>query len=1011
MHTWIISRGRKVNTLRIFLILPSLIFQLSIASAQHRVSSPVVKIDFSYAGYKGGGIAPPTVPVILFVRPTGGDDTKLLQSAIDYIGKLPVQKDGFRGALQLREGTYKVSGKLIIDKSGVAINGAADNRKTVIVASGTERRTLIEIGTVDSVSPRNAVQVTNTLVPAGSLTLTVDNLKDLKIGDRVVITRPGSASWISDIGMNKDDGMFSDRRGMIWPAASRDLRWDRLITAVNAVKKEITLDAPITTALEQLYGGGTVRKVTGNELIRNTVLEGITIESEFENDNRSDEEHSWIGIQLNYSEDTWISNVVARHFVSSAIRVGPRARRVTVQNCASEQPVSEIGGYRRHSFLVEGQQVLVNNCRADSGVNDFAAGFCAGGPNVFLNCKATRAFGASGSFESWASGILYENVNIEGAGLRLTFDFDRSQGGGWTAANSVIWNCTAKDIEALGPQAYPNLVVNSKNSLYEKQLNERLGNTQNAAQQVADGHKKTSSNPREFTAREIPADHPAAKQQAPTFSIVNGRFVMGDKVVWGGTTGDQFWRGQPFPGGELNSGICITRWVPGRVGAGLTEDLPALARNMASQGTSFYQAITGLWYDRRRDDHSTLQRKDGMVWAPFLEMPWLRTGKGKAWDGLSLFDLTTFNPWYFKRFKEFAGLCDENGLILYNSIYDTHNLLEYLTHWVDHPFRPANNINETGLPEPPPVEPWARFHGGNQFYDANNPALVKLHRAYIFHVLDELGSANNVIFNLGGEFSGPLEFQRFFMRTVSDWEKQRNRNVRLVLNTSKDITDSILADRELAKQVDVIDTRYWQYRPAGTFSIGDDVWAPPGGTNRSFREMVGESFILQSGVPFSTQQEQMYRQVREYTDRFPDKAVVSVYNDVSPIPSLMAGGAQVVMGNQKDGWAGRTTFSSFVKKYLAAILMNMKPKDGIVEDNNQNWCLIDDKNTSLLIYSLSGSTITLSKDFSGSNYTGVWFDPLAEKVIPFEDVQAMKKGATIKKPSRLNWMLLLQAKN
>lgn len=29
----------------------------------------------------------------------------------------------------------------------------------------------------------------------------------------------------------------------------------------------------------------------------------------------------------------------------------------------------------------------------------------------------------------------------------------------------------------------------------------------------------------------------------------------------------------------------------------------------------------GLWYDRRRDDHERVRRRDGDVWAPFYEQP------------------------------------------------------------------------------------------------------------------------------------------------------------------------------------------------------------------------------------------------------------------------------------------------------------------------------------------------------------------------------------------------------
>jgi len=51
---------------------------------------------------------------------------------------------------------------------------------------------------------------------------------------------------------------------------------------------------------------------------------------------------------------------------------------------------------------VEGQQVLVRQCSSEQGMNDFAIGLLAGGPNVFLDSTATGALGPSGSFESWA---------------------------------------------------------------------------------------------------------------------------------------------------------------------------------------------------------------------------------------------------------------------------------------------------------------------------------------------------------------------------------------------------------------------------------------------------------------------------------------------------------------------------------------------------------------------------------------------------------------------------------
>ena len=89
---------------------------------------------------------------------------------------------------------------------------------------------------------------------------------------------------------------------------------------------------------------------------------------------------------------------------------------------------------------------------------------------------------------------------------------------------------------------------------------------------------------------------------------------------------------------------------------------------MVAQGTPFYQSIPGLWYDRRRDEHSIVSRTDGNVWAPFYEMPWARSGTGTAADGLSQFDLSRFNNWYYERFREFGQLCDRYGLVLVSQL-------------------------------------------------------------------------------------------------------------------------------------------------------------------------------------------------------------------------------------------------------------------------------------------------------------------------------------------------------
>jgi hypothetical protein len=960
-------------------------------------ASAQTAIDFSYAGYEVGGV-PPTVAAVISVQPSGGDDTTLLQSALDHVAALPVGNNGFRGAVLLRPGRYRVMGHLEMRAGGVILRGSGD---AVIVAGGNARRTLIEIGSRAEISTGSAVRIIDDLVPAGGRTFTVESIGGFNVGDHIVLTRPSTAEWIALLHMRGLPGNYAGMR-LDWTPGSRNLIWDRTIERVDPARHQITVDAPITTALEQRFGGATVTRAVSALPIRRVGIEEIVLESQFDRANLRDEEHSWIAVALDRVEDAWVRRVVARHFAGSAVRVGPRARRITVEACRSEQPVSEPAGYRRQSFLVEGQQVLVRLCSSEHGMNDFAIGLLAAGPNVFLDSRASGALGPSGSFESWASGVLYERVRIEGAGIRLTNDSSRSQGGGWTAANSVVWNCEAREIEARGPEGADNIVNRSPEPLYETQLAKRTGAKLLAPASLA------SEMTRVLDFR--PSNGLAAKKD-PTrvpVEIVNGRFVANGKVLWGGSVNDGWWRGQAIPALALDAGVALTRFVPGRTGPGLTEDLAALAARMVDQGTPFYQAIPGLWYDRRRDEHSIVSRTDANVWPPFYEMPWARSGTGTAADGLSRFDLTRFNPRYFGRLREFALLCDENGLVLYHNLYNTHNTLEIPPHWVDYPWRPANNINDTGLPEPPPIEPGNHIHVANEVYDVGNPARRALHRALILHELDELASARNIFFNLGFQFAGPLAFQEFFQDTVAEWERKTGRTVRLQLATSKEITDAILANPARARQVAVIDMRYWQYRPDGS------LWAPPGGKNLAFREMIAKDFGRSDDAPPNTTPYQVYRQVREYHDRYPDKAIVAWHSGAGPIPVLMAGGAQALIRSPSAGHGqgrsvDRTPLDGFVREHLATTLMNLQPRDGVAADPEQTWCLADEPGGLVLLYSLAGPSIAIARTLSQNNYSGLWFDPRSSGTHLLGESVSLRAGTVIEKPNKEPWLIMLRA--
>ncbi|HEY2882181.1 MAG TPA: hypothetical protein VGJ15_07095, partial [Pirellulales bacterium] len=78
-------------------------------------------MDFSYAGYLGGGVALPSVPVKLSVEPSGNaenDDTAAIQAAIDKVAAMPLV-EGFRGAVLLAPGAFRCGSTIAIAESGV----------------------------------------------------------------------------------------------------------------------------------------------------------------------------------------------------------------------------------------------------------------------------------------------------------------------------------------------------------------------------------------------------------------------------------------------------------------------------------------------------------------------------------------------------------------------------------------------------------------------------------------------------------------------------------------------------------------------------------------------------------------------------------------------------------------------------------------------------------------------------------------------------------------------------
>ena len=886
-----------------------------------------VPMDYSYCGYHRSEQPIPSARVATYVQPSGQDDAQTLQAAIDWLSQQkPDKQTGLRGAILLGEGTFIISEPIRIRTSGVILRGCGRD-KTILRKTGYDRAALIYIEGTPDIITKDTFEVSD--VKAGAITLPVASNTRLSANSRIIIHRPSTAAWIASLDCLSFGG--GKRMGYwAWHPGDIDLQWNRQIMAVNG--SDITIDAPITTTIENRWGGAQAIVYEHKGLIHECGVENMTLESDYNRALPMDENHCWDGVYVADAEDCWVRMVNFRHFAGSAVVLQKSAQQITVEDCQSLQPISEIGGFRRRTFLTFGQKTLFQRCYSEHGINDFAVGHTAAGPNAFVQCDSYESFGPSGAISSWAPGILFDIVNIDGNDIVFKNWELEKFGAGWSTANSTMWQSTASGLfcyspdtlnrnysrgcwgQVMGNGEYTEMNEHVKPySLYAAQLEKRLGRDVTAQCRVLERNTNASSSPTIEEAIQMAKEalkprttlqqwidgaqfegditsktskfkmtSKTSKTSKTNYTITNAWLTQDGHVLVGGKHQTPWWNGRTTDAAMAKAKYALTRFVPGQEGKGGTDRIDSVIIEMQRSHTLLFSQNYGLWTDRRRDDHERIRRKNGDAWAPFYEQPFARTGKKLAWDGMSKYDLTQLNKWYFWRLQQFAKKTEPIGILLKNQHYFQHNILEAGAHWVDCPWRTANNINQTPFLEPVNFTGDKRIFTATLFYDINNPTLRELHRQYIRQSLDAFKGQPNVIHSIGEEFTGPLHFVQFWLDVVGEWEKG-NGPVLVDLAVNKDVQDAILEDPVRSKIVDIIDIEQWFYHNKGEY-------APQGGVNMAQRQYMRK---IKTG---SARFEDVYRAVSEYRAKY-NKAVIYSAQKYPELgwASLMAGGSCAVI--------------------------------------------------------------------------------------------------------------------
>lgn len=403
--------------------------------------------DFSRVGYHHGDKNIPDYSTTITLQPLiAGDCTALIQDAIDKVSLMQPDATGHRGTILLKSGEYKLEGNLYIKAGGIILRGEGDGiEETRLVSLSKSQKALINIqgeGKITEVEG-SRIKITDKFVPVGTHSFAVASTKNLKVGDRIIVFRPGTDAWIEAIRMNK----IVERQGTKqWKAEEYNLHFERVITAIK--DNLITIDNPIVMQLDEKFGGGEIYKYTYDGRINEIGIEHMYLESRYIGE--QDEEHSWIGVEFNHAENCWVKGVTASYFAYACVSLEAGAKNITVRECKSYEAKSIPTGGRRYSFNNWGQQNLFMNCVSTQARHDYVTGARVCGPNVFYNCVARESLSDIGPHHRWSVGTLYDNITTDNQ-INVQDRGQMGSGHGWAGVTQVLWNCKARIVAVQNP--------------------------------------------------------------------------------------------------------------------------------------------------------------------------------------------------------------------------------------------------------------------------------------------------------------------------------------------------------------------------------------------------------------------------------------------------------------------------------------------------------------------------------------------------------------------------------
>jgi len=453
-------------------------------------------MDFSYAGYKGGGVSIPSVTVQISLSPVAGDNTDAIQQAIDKVSKMNLV-NGSRGAVLLKPGTYNCERTISISSSGIVLRGSGSGADgSVINMTGKPHNCISVRGNVSFKPVGTATKFIDSYVPSGNYSFNLADVSGFAVGDTIRIIRPVTEAWIKFMGM---DQLVRDGKKQTW--MNGEITTDRVIKKIE--KNSITVDLPLNDNYDSEYldpPGVSVIKITSSGMLSEIGIENLRIVSP-EQSGTINEGHNR-AFTMSGITDGWAKNIEVFNTVNSISITG---NRITVDHVNIEHTLPTQGAAKPADLNGSGQQILFNRCSIKGdNLFFFATGAKVNGPIVLLNC-IFRGNGWIQPHQRWATGLLVDGCEVPDGGIDFMNRGVMGSGHGWAIGWAVAWNCKAKSFLNQQPPGGANWVIGSQGehqkraipfdtepflpegiydshgspvvpaSLYLAQLNERLG--------------------------------------------------------------------------------------------------------------------------------------------------------------------------------------------------------------------------------------------------------------------------------------------------------------------------------------------------------------------------------------------------------------------------------------------------------------------------------------------------------------------------------------------------------